>query len=196
MFFVVHQIVSVGKCIENLYQTVSLVLRTPNLNCDNSKYPLFLTLFLTVSRHYRSYKNGITFHDLANDSFHDKVPFSLHHHTMSSTKGQFTLLLFASAQTYTNQDTLTLPAPMTLPQLFNHLEENFPGIGKKVLRSCALTVNLEYVDFEYDFDHPLDVKINEKGNGVEGKEGDGGTQGEIVIKAGDEVGIIPPVSSG
>lgn len=46
---------------------------------------------------------------------------------------------------------------------------------KAVLDSCAVTVNLEYVDVE------------EEG----GKEKAG-----VVIQEGDEVAIIPPVSSG
>ena len=46
---------------------------------------------------------------------------------------------------------------------------------KAVLGSCAVTVNLEYVDVE------------EEG----GKEKAG-----VVINEGDEVAIIPPVSSG
>ena len=44
-----------------------------------------------------------------------------------------------------------------------------------VLDSCAVTVNLEYVDVE-----------------VEGGEEEAG----VVINEGDEVAIIPPVSSG
>ena len=52
---------------------------------------------------------------------------------------------------------------------FNELEKKYPGIKEKVLDSCAVTVNLEYVDLE---------------------------ENTAVIKDGDEVGIIPPVSSG
>ncbi|KAF2224745.1 hypothetical protein BDZ85DRAFT_83678 [Elsinoe ampelina] len=81
-----------------------------------------------------------------------------------------TLLLFASAQTYTNKTTLLLPAPLTVPELYAHLESLYPGITAKVLSSAALTVNLEYVDVHNDKD--------------------------FVIKAGDEVAVIPPVSSG
>lgn len=95
--------------------------------------------------------------------------------------GTFTLLMFAAASTYTGTDTLQLKAPMALQQLFDTLEGRYSGIKKKVLRSAAVTVNLEYVEFEVDGE----------GNLVEGEGG-----AEVVIKAGDEVGIIPPVSSG
>ena len=98
-------------------------------------------------------------------------------------KGSFTLLLFAAASTYTGTDSLALPAPMTLQQLFDTLEGRYQGIKKKVLSSAAVTVNLEYVEFEVDGE----------GNVVSVREG--GSDG-VVIKAGDEVGIIPPVSSG
>jgi molybdopterin converting factor small subunit len=57
------------------------------------------------------------------------------------------------------------------------------------LRSAAVTVNLEYVDFEVDGEGNV-VKVV----GVEGREGEG--DGEVVIRQGDEVGIVPPVSSG
>ena len=46
---------------------------------------------------------------------------------------------------------------------------------KAVLESCAVTVNLEYVDVE---------------------EENGRERAGVVIKEGDEVAIIPPVSSG
>ena len=63
----------------------------------------------------------------------------------------------------------TLPAPLKLVDLFPTLEKKYPGITHKVLNSAAITVNLEYMDLE-----DLTVVINE----------------------GDEVAIIPPVSSG
>lgn len=52
----------------------------------------------------------------------------------------------------------------------------YTGIKSSVLDSCLVTVNLEYVD-------------------VEGDE-DGQKKEDFVIQAGDEVAIIPPVSSG
>ena len=101
--------------------------------------------------------------------------------------GTFTLLLFASASTYTGTETLTLPAPTTLRELFKLLEAKFPGVTDKILKSSAVTVNLEYVD---SFD-PEDLGKEEVKR--QGEEGEGL---DTVIRQGDEVGIIPPVSSG
>ncbi len=64
---------------------------------------------------------------------------------------------------------------MPVTGLFGVLEKLYPGITKAVLDSCAVTVNLEYVDVE------------EEGSGEEAG---------VVINVGDEVAIIPPVSSG
>jgi len=61
-------------------------------------------------------------------------------------------------------------APFSAAALFKTLELKYPGIGSKVLASCAFTINLDYVDL----DNPEDVMFQE----------------------GDEVAIIPPVSSG
>jgi molybdopterin synthase sulfur carrier subunit len=86
---------------------------------------------------------------------------------------------------------------MTLKELFNLLEERYPGIKKKVLRGAAVTVNLEYVEFEVD--ERGDVAGPGAGSGsgfVGGETGEEGKEGEVVIRRGDEVGIIPPVSSG
>lgn len=46
----------------------------------------------------------------------------------------------------------------------------YPDINTKILHSCALTVNLEYIDMDAD--------------------------AGMLINEGDEVAIIPPVSSG
>jgi molybdopterin synthase sulfur carrier subunit len=73
---------------------------------------------------------------------------------------------------------------MTIQGLFDHLEEKYPGIRKKVLASSALTINLEYIDLD----------IDNEGEVLKGEDGDDGK--EMVIREGDEVGIIPPVSSG
>lgn len=86
----------------------------------------------------------------------------------------FTILYFASAGSYTSKDSEHLPAPLPLSKLFETLEDKYNGIKAKVLESCLVTVNLEYVDMPED---PADE------NGP-------------VIKEGDEVAIIPPVSSG
>jgi hypothetical protein len=125
--------------------------------------------------------------------------------------GTFTLLLFASASTYTGTETLVLPAPTTLRGLFRVLENQFPGITDKVLKSSAVTVNLEYVDVDSFGVEDLgrgkgigegeeEVSLSRQGQG-QGGQGDGGEGGEemgldTVIRNGDEVGIIPPVSSG
>ena len=84
--------------------------------------------------------------------------------------GHFNLLYFASAATHTRKASEFLPGPSSPRQLFDELETRYPGIKAKVLDSSALTVNLEYVDVD--------------------------EAGQTIIKAGDEVAIIPPVSSG
>lgn len=88
--------------------------------------------------------------------------------------GSFTLLYFASASSYTGKDSDSFQAPVPLSGLFELLETKYPGIKAKILDSCLVTVNLEYVD------------VPESGSG----------EGGITINAGDEVAIIPPVSSG
>jgi molybdopterin converting factor small subunit len=92
---------------------------------------------------------------------------------MSSAKlpaGHFNLLYFAAASTYTKKQSEHMSAPLPVKDLFSTLESLYPGIKEKVLNSCMLTINLEYVDFE--------------------------ETGASTIKEGDEVAIIPPVSSG
>lgn len=107
--------------------------------------------------------------------------------------GTCTVLLFASAATYTGgTETLTLPAPatLTLRGVFSALEDRFPGFTAKVLRSAAVTVNLDYVDFEIeDEDQPAGPEHGNAAGGV-------GSGLDLPIRPGDEVGIIPPVSSG
>jgi len=93
---------------------------------------------------------------------------------LSTPQPTFTILYFAAASSHTSKTHEPLPAPLPLRDLFPSLEQRYPGFTEKVLSSCAVTVNLDYVDLD-------DV----------GKEGGG-----LVIKEGDEVGIIPPVSSG
>lgn len=86
----------------------------------------------------------------------------------------FTILYFASASSFTSKDAEQLPAPLPLSNLFDKLEGQYAGIKEKVLQSCFVTINLEYVDI-------VD----------QGSEDSG-----LMIKEGDEVAIIPPVSSG
>lgn len=84
----------------------------------------------------------------------------------------FTILYFAAASSYTGLESEKFPGPLQLSKLFTTLEARYEGMTAKVLKGCAVTINLEYVDIP-----------------------DAG-EDEIVIQAGDEVGIIPPVSSG
>lgn len=102
-----------------------------------------------------------------------------------NTTQTFTILYFAAASSYTNLSCENLPAPLSLKKLFPTLESRYPGITAKVLKSCAVTVNLEYVDIEEDT-----TSVPEQGQ-------DSNTPPPgFTIRAGDEVGIIPPVSSG
>ncbi|TVY15718.1 Molybdopterin synthase sulfur carrier subunit [Lachnellula arida] len=91
---------------------------------------------------------------------------------LKAPAGHFTVLYFASASSYTSKNNESLPAPLPLSKLFDTLEEKYNGMKAKVLVSCLVTVNLEYVDIPED------------------------CASEPVIKEGDEVAIIPPVSSG
>lgn len=88
--------------------------------------------------------------------------------------GHFRILYFASASSYTSKDSEDFPAPISIAKLFDTLEEKYSGMKSKVLESCLVTVNLEYVDMP--------------------EGGDG--ESDLQIKEGDEVAIIPPVSSG
>ncbi|KAL1852119.1 hypothetical protein Daus18300_012266 [Diaporthe australafricana] len=90
--------------------------------------------------------------------------------------GHFNLLYFASAGSFTGKQYEALPAPLPLRKLFATLEERYSGIKPKVLESSLITINLNYVDVPEDAN-------------------DGGAD-EVVIQEGDEVAIIPPVSSG
>lgn len=95
--------------------------------------------------------------------------------TARAPAGQFTILYFAAATSFTGRQHDFLPAPLPISKLFNTLEEKYAGMKEKVLGSCAVTVNLEYVDLD-----------------EEAEKGEAG----LVIGERDEVGIIPPVSSG
>ena len=91
--------------------------------------------------------------------------------------GQFTVLYFASASSYTGKTSDTLSAPIPISELFNVLDERYPGFMERVLGSCAVTVNLDYVDLDSASREVDDAEVT-------------------VIQEGDEVAIIPPVSSG
>jgi molybdopterin converting factor small subunit len=92
-----------------------------------------------------------------------------------ATEAARRLLYFASASSYTSKDSETLQAPLRLSKLFSTLEKQYTGITVKVLESCLVTVNLEYVDMPR-----------------EGLDSDN----ETTIQEGDEVAIIPHVSAG
>lgn len=84
------------------------------------------------------------------------------------------MLYFAAASAFTGKTSEQMTAPLSASKLFNVLEGRYPGITAKVLDSCAVTVNMDYQDLD---------SVSAEGN-------------QLMIKAGDEVGIIPPVSSG
>ncbi|KAI0533872.1 molybdopterin synthase sulfur carrier subunit [Xylaria digitata] len=92
-------------------------------------------------------------------------------------QGQFNVLYFASANSFTSKDYDTLPAPLPIGKLFDELEKKHSGIKDKILSSCLVTVNLNYVD-------------------VPNGDSEDASESSVVIQAGDEVAIIPPVSSG
>ena len=89
--------------------------------------------------------------------------------------GHFNILYFASASSFTSKSNEHLAAPVKVRDLFAELEKLYPGIKEAVLDSCLITINLEYVDVP-----PPDAA----------------TEDQVIIKEGDEVAIIPPVSSG
>lgn len=91
----------------------------------------------------------------------------------SPPAGHFNVLYFASASSFTGKEQEALPAPMPLGKLFAELEARHPGLKAKILDSCLVTVNLDYVDVPAD----------------------GSNEGAVIQEA-DEVAIIPPVSSG
>ena len=57
----------------------------------------------------------------------------------------FTLLLFAAASTYCDADSLELKAPMTVKEVLQHLDEEFPGMKEKILDSKFTISNTKVV---------------------------------------------------
>ena len=92
-----------------------------------------------------------------------------------ASPGHCLILYFAAASSFTRKSSQEFPAPTKFLDLLKALEQAYPGIHKDVLSTSALTVNLEYVDLE---------------------EISAGSAPNLNINEGDEVAIIPPVSSG
>lgn len=84
-------------------------------------------------------------------------------------KGHFNILYFAAASSFVGQDHEALPAGLRLGDLYTALDGRHAGLAH-ILESCLVTVNLDYVDLV--------------------------AQADLAICEGDEVAIIPPVSSG
>jgi len=94
---------------------------------------------------------------------------------LKAPAGHFTVLYFAAAGSITQRPQEYLIAPMTIGELFGYLDRTYPGMKDKVISSSAVTINLDYVDVdEVGSDRGLEKNIDD----------------------GDEVAIIPPVSSG
>lgn len=94
---------------------------------------------------------------------------------IKSPPDHFTVLYFAAASSYTKRKHDFFKAPLPISRLFELLEQRHIGITENVLCSSAITINLNYIDTAEEV--------------AKGEHG-------AVIEAGDEVGIIPPVSSG
>lgn len=84
-----------------------------------------------------------------------------------ASPGHFRVLYFATAAEFTGKSGEEMSAPSTSGQLYESLEQRYPGIKGRVLGSSRLMINLESV------------------------EGEG-----VAIAEGDEVAIVPPVSAG
>ncbi len=94
--------------------------------------------------------------------------------------GHFRILYFAAAASFTKKSFDDFPAPFPVKDVFQLLDSKYPGIRQTVLSSSAVTVNLDYVDVE--------ESLHEGGSANHSEP--------TVIQDGDEVAIIPPVSSG
>ena len=100
--------------------------------------------------------------------------------TEQPRSGYFRVLYFATAASFTQKPYDDFSAPVPTKDLFTLLESRYPGIKQNVLCSCAVIVNLDYVDVE--------ETAHEEGRATQ--------LATTLIKEGDEVAIIPPVSSG
>lgn len=67
-----------------------------------------------------------------------------------------------------------------MAELFSFLETKYPGINQRVLHSCAVTVNADYVDVGGDSEVDNSREIVRV----------------TMIQEGDEVALIPPIASG
>ena len=103
--------------------------------------------------------------------------------SQGSKSGVFTILYFAGASSFTKKTQEQLPAPLEVSRLFSMLEQRYKGITKQVLNSCLLTVNQEYVGLA-----PSGAQDTATAQAQEAPK--------VTIQEGDEVAIIPPVSSG
>ncbi|KAK0618485.1 hypothetical protein B0T17DRAFT_340916 [Bombardia bombarda] len=95
--------------------------------------------------------------------------------TSKTPKGHFNVLYFASAGSFTAKQMEAMPAPLPLKKLFGTLEAHYEGITENVLEHSLVTINLTYVEMP---------------------SGEDDDDQDIIIQEGDEVAIIPPVSSG
>lgn len=117
------------------------------------------------------FSTGCFFTDFNFSSIEDGSPIVS---TTDLSMGHFTILYFASAGSFTSKSSECLPAPLPLSQLFDFLEARYEGIKTKILDNSMVAINLEYVNPQTEVDNGCEITINN----------------------GDEVAIIPPVSSG
>ncbi|KAI9787849.1 MAG: hypothetical protein M1816_007416 [Peltula sp. TS41687] len=112
--------------------------------------------------------------------------------------GHFRILYFATASSYTKKQSDLFTAPLPLSHLFDVLEGRYPGIRRRVLSSCAVTLNLEYTDVEMrdDAHGGHDDDDGHRPERAAATVAAQDTKDVVLIQEGDEVAIIPPVSSG
>lgn len=89
--------------------------------------------------------------------------------------GHFAVLYFAAASSYVKKSPGGhdfFQAPLPVHRLYATLEEKYPGIEEKILASCLLNIDEEYVDLDDDLTK------------------------NMVIQEGSIAVIVPPVSAG